>query len=136
MTKNCYFGGFLYHPDSQKILLQENRLEDQLSWSLLGDFEERGFQKVIAKVLGLKLHPQEFLPIYDYIAKKKHYFIFYVEVKNLSDFPAKKNYSFKWFTTKEISKLPLPNLTKQDITVGRRVIDSQIRRNAGERFIE
>lgn len=135
LTKKCYIGGFLYHPDSQKILLQQNRDGEKQIWGLLGGVGERNFHGAVTKVLKLKLHPKAVLPIYDYAFKGEKRFISYVEVEKLVEFPATKTYSFKWFTIKEISKLPLSVQTKQDITVGRRVIDSQIRKEAGERVL-
>lgn len=121
MSKNFHFGGFLYHPDSQQILLQQKIDGEQQVWTLLEDLRQ--------------FHPKEVLPIYDYVVKGKKHVVSYVEVNKLRDFPPTKTSAFKWFTLKEISKLPLSGQTKQDIIVGRRVIDSQIRKDAGERTI-
>ncbi|MBI4099723.1 NUDIX hydrolase [Candidatus Microgenomates bacterium] len=135
MKKNSYTSGFLLHSNSQQILLQQNSAEEQPTWNLLGGMSEKNFQKVVAKLLNLKLQPKAVVPVYDYSSKGKKHFISYAEVDKLSDFPASKTSLFKWFTAKEISKLPLSSQTKQDIIVGRRVIDSQIRRDAGEQTI-
>lgn len=82
------------------------------------------------KILGYKTRP-----VYDYVAKGKKYVISYAEVKKTKNFPATQKFSFKWFTVKEISKLPLSAQTKQDIIVGHRVIDSELRRDIGEQTI-
>lgn len=119
VSKNCYFGGFLYHVDSQQILLQQNSSDPELKWTLLENFNKKNY-------------PEAILPVYDYVLKGEKHVISYAEVTDLKDFPVIKNLSFKWFTLKEISKLPLSRQTKQDIIIGRRVIDSQMRKMMGE----
>lgn len=80
----------------------------------------------------LKIKPKDILPIYDYVVKGKKCVVCYAEVKTKKTPPNTKTKIFQWFSVKEISKLPLSAQTKQDLIVGRRVIDSQIRRDAGE----
>lgn len=104
-------------------------------WTLLESLNGESFQRIASKHLNLKLQPKAVLFIYDYAIKGKKHLVSYAEVKKLGDFPATKIYSFKWFTIKEISKLPISSQTKQDLIVGRRVIDSQVRRDAGEQTI-
>ncbi len=135
LTKNHYSGGFLYHPESQKILLQQDSSDPKSVWTLLGSANGKDFAQVVSDFLQLKLSAEAVLPIYDYTAKGEKHVIVYAEVKNQKDFPKVKNFCFAWFTLKEISKLPLSAQTKQDLIVGRRVIDSQIRQDAGERTI-
>lgn len=135
LTKGNYFSGFLYHPASQQILLQQNLAEAPLTWTLLGSANVKDFQTVCAKLLNVKLPPKNILPIYNYIHKGTKYFVSYTEIKDLKDYPAKGKLCFTWLTLKQISKLPLSEQTKQDIIVGRRVIDSGIRRDTGERTI-
>lgn len=113
--------GFLYHAGSQQILLQQKNGEEKALWTLLEDLK--------------KFHPKKVLPIYDYVAKGKKQIISYAEVKRVENFPSTKKLNFGWFSVKQISKLPLSPQTKQDLIVGRRVIDSQIRRDAGEQTI-
>ncbi len=122
MHKNVYASGFLYCPSSAQILLQQNLFNPKPTWTLL--------ECSNGKIFGQKTRP-----IYDYVAKGKKYAVSYAEVKKIKDFPATKKLSFKWFTVKEISKLPLSAQTKQDIIVGHRVIASEIRRDAGEQTI-
>ena len=74
------------------------------------------------------------MPVYDYICKGKKCVVCYAEVKTLKEYSTSKR-ACKWFTIKEISKLPLAPQTKQDLIVGRRVIDSQVRKDAGEQTI-
>lgn len=131
MSKNSYPHGFLYHPDSQQILLQQ-KVDEQSVWTLLGGIGGEDFQHVIAKILNFKLGPKAIRPVYDYSVKGERHFVSYVEVKKAEDFPATKKLSFAWFSVKQLTKLPLSNQTKQDIIVGRRVIESESRRDAGE----
>lgn len=135
LTKGIHYSGFLYHPASQQILLQQNLDETPLSWTLLGGADVKNFETVVTKLLGIKLSPKNILPIYNYVHKGTKYFVSYTEIKTLKDFPAKGKICFSWLTLKQISKLPLSEQTKQDIIVGRRVIDSGVRRDTGERTI-
>ncbi len=121
LSKKYYSHGFLYHPDSRQILLQQKIDEKPPVWTLLEDLK--------------KFHPKTVLPIYDYVVKGKKHVISYAEVKSLGNFPAAKGFSFGWFNMKQILKLGLSSQTKQDIIVGQRVIDSQIRKDTGERTI-
>ncbi len=120
LNKNKLFG-FLYHPGSQQILLQQKINEEPKNWELLEDLS-----KFVSKGI---------LPVYDYVAKGKKCVVSYAEVKTAKHFSDGKTTVYKWFTAKEISKLPLLPQTKQDLIVGRRVIDSQIRKDAGRQTI-
>lgn len=135
MKKSQYHSGFLYHPDSQKILLRQIPSELKPAWSLLEGQEGEPFGKILVSSLGLKIKDSAIQPIYDYFSKGKKITIYYAEVAKIKDFPPKKTHSFGWFTVKEISKLPLSAQTKQDIIVGFRVIGSSVRKAAGEQTI-
>lgn len=116
VNKNYFSRGFLYHPDSQKILLQQKTDEKPPVWTLLKSLK--------------KFHPKVVLPVYDYIVKGKKHLISYAEIKKIKDFPPTKKFSFAWFDMKQILKLGLSPQTKQDIVVGRRVIDAKVREKA------
>lgn len=135
MHSNFYTGGFLYHPESQQILLQQKTDEEAQTWTLLGNLNKKNFKSLVLKLLNLHLQPKAILPVYDYALKGKKHLISYAEVGKLENFLATTTYLFKWFTAKEISKLPLSGQTKQDLIVGQRVINSQIRKDAGEQTI-
>lgn len=127
--------GFLYHPDSQKILLRQDLTDPKPSWTLLEGSEGEAFQQTVANLLGFKLKKHRIQPVYDYISKGKKRLVSYAEIDKIRDFPPQKTLSFGWFTIKEISKLPLPPQVKQDIIVGFRVIGSSDRKAAGEQTI-
>jgi hypothetical protein len=128
-----YASGFLYHPLTEKILLQltpENR--NSSLWSLFSDrqtVEQRAdfFQKIIFDQLRILLEPAAIVPIYDYIrpSKRETYFIYYAEVKSVdTEFHPKRGCTVQWFTLKEITKLSLPPQVRHDIMIGTRVIRS------------
>lgn len=132
MNKSGYQSGFLYHPDTQQILLQKDSVDSASPWTLLETSGGGNFHQVVADLLNINLNAQVIFSVYDYAAGGKKHFIFYAEVSKTSDFPKFNNHVFAWFTAREIIKLPLSSQTKQDIIVGRRVIDSASRRKAGE----
>lgn len=142
--QSFYASGFLYHPDSGQILLQQQQpFGKAATWSLLGSLARDGetsqesFQRLVQTFLKIKLSTSAIHFVYDYFHKglhKKHH-VSYAEVEKLRDFPPAKKTIFAWFSLKEISKLSLSAETKQDIIVGQRVIDSSVRKKAGERTI-
>ena len=130
MHKTFYASGFLYCPSSQQILLQQSE-NSSGQWSLFGgestDSSEPAIVliKVIQKKVGLKLAQNAIRPIYDYFHKDlgKNHFIAYAEVDESSiKTTEKKGSTIAWFTFKQLYKLSLTGQTKQDITVGERVI--------------
>ena len=135
MTKKNQSHGFLYHPESQKILLHQDATDPETTWTLLESLNGKNFQETIVELLKFKLKESVIYPIYDYVAKGKKRCIYYAEVKSLKDFLATQNSRFSWFTQKEILKLKLSSQTKQDLIVGQRVINSQVRKISGEQTI-
>src|SRR4030067_1565215 len=141
MHKDFYASGFLYHPRSQQILLQQiNSANNDSTWSLLGgsnkkkeNFEE-AFLRIINSHLKLKLKPSFIHPVYDYfnIGKNKKIYIYYANVSKRGKFKGKKKI-FSWFTFRQIQKLPIPEQIRHDIVVGQRVIESSIRKRLGFR---
>lgn len=105
--------------------------------SRFNETSAKSFQRVVHTMLKLNLPLGSIRAVYNYhhpVIKKEHY-VSYAEVKKITKFSPTKETIFAWFTLKDISKLALSAQTKQDIIVGRRVIDSQARRNAGEKTI-
>jgi len=128
-----YASGFLYHPSTEKILLQltpENR--NASLWSLFSDRqtdEDRSdfFQKIIFDQLRILLQLTAIVPIYDYMrpAQRETYFIYYAEVKSVDmKLRPKRGCTVRWFSLKEITKLALPPQVRHDIMIGTRVIRS------------
>ncbi|MGA2911217.1 MAG: NUDIX domain-containing protein [Candidatus Levyibacteriota bacterium] len=145
MHKDFYASGFLYHPKTQQILLQQSSTADSgTEWSLfegecLGkETTAEAFKRVVFSYLRLELKPKNIFSIYSYFHedKKKNNFLHYAVVRKLETFPNTKKASFSWFTFKQIQKLHIPNQIKQDIIVGQRVIDSAMRKSLGQQTIE
>lgn len=145
MHKDFYASGFLYHQKTQQILLQQDTSANtEAVWSLFGgdnlknETSEQSFERIISKILHIKVKPNNIFPVYTYFhsEKNKDHFICYAKVTKLEKFPNTKKSLFSWFTFKQIQKLNLPTQIKQDIIIGQRVIDSAIRKNLGEKTIE
>lgn len=140
MHKVFYASGFLYHSGSQQILLQQNNSK----WSMLGsqsrasETSVENFRRIVRAFLKLDLPAKSIREVYNYhhpVLKQEHY-VSYAEIKKIIKFPPSKETTFAWFTLKDTAKLPLSVQTKQDIIVGQRVINSQIRKDAGEQTID
>lgn len=141
VPKNFYASGFLYHPDSSKILLQQENSHDPKSlWSMLGsknigtETSEENFVRNVKAFLHLNLLTGSIYSVYNYLHLGKNY-VSYAVVKKLTDFPQIGKTVFAWFKIKEITKLPLSDQTRQDLTISQRVIDSGIRKAAGGQTI-
>lgn len=136
MHKDFYASGFFYHTETAQILLQQKQTSgDKTVWSLLGGMNKTketvplALKRVIQSLLKVKLDHRTFQPIYDYFSKQtgKTHFVSFVPVKKVKDFPGNKQVVFKWFSRKELLKLPLEPQSKQDLIIGMRVIDAQVR---------
>lgn len=138
MHNEFYASGFLYHPASQQILLQQypSKLNQSPVWTLFGgknkgkEASDRTFMRIISEKLGLSVAENACFAVYDYFHKDKgvQHFIYYVEVDDLYDEEViLTENKTGWFTFKQITKLPMKPQTKQDITVGQRVINLAVR---------
>lgn len=145
MHKDFYASGFLFHPPTRQILLQQQKSNSETSspWSM---FEaknlpkksaEQTFQHFIHKLLHVRIRLDSIYLAYTYFCKdvKKNRFIVYAELKKTKDFSSKK-VKFGWFTFKQVIKLKLDNQAKHDIVVAERVIASKIRKSLGQQTLE
>jgi ADP-ribose pyrophosphatase YjhB (NUDIX family) len=134
--KDFYASGFLYHPRTQQILLQQDKVNNDNKWSLFGgDFTHEedikdAVIRIISSHLNFQLKPKSVFSIYDYVNKGKTTYIFYAHITKLEKF-SHESKLFSWFTFKQIRKLGLSEQAKQDIIIGQRVIDSSIRKGLG-----
>lgn len=130
MPKAFFASGFLFHPESQQILLhQSNSL-----WSLFGEINEKEedalltFQRIIHKALKIKLAKKCIYPVYNYFHKTHHkmHYVYYAQVEKMKNYTS-QNETLSWFTFKQTLKLPFTEETKQDIVVAQRVIEADER---------
>ena len=145
MHKSFYASGFLYHPATQQILLQQSSsLETLPKWSLFGgtsiveETAEESFQRIILECLNLKIPIGKIMPIYTYFNEqmKKDYFIFFAQVKSLKKFSHLNGSAPSWFTKAQIQKLALGPQEKHDLTVAGRVIDAINRKDLGQHTLQ
>lgn len=126
MHKSFYASGFLYSLKTHQILL----LQSSTSWSMLGGESHEGeeaqetFQRIINKLLKLKLKSKDIYPIYDYPDEtlNKINYVFYAEVDKAPLALPKKS-TLTWVTFAESLKFLFSTNTKQDLIVGERVIN-------------
>lgn len=144
MHKDIYASGFLYHPKTAQILLQQqNSTNDNSAWTLFGTdvfkdkTAEETLKDIFYKELNIKLSLKNINIIYNYFSNElnKETNVYYAEVKRLHKIPMLKKINCAWFTFKKIQKLNLSAQAKHDIVVGQRVIDSYIRKSLGQRTI-
>lgn len=146
MHKTFYASGFFYHPPTRQILLQQQKgaLDTSPFWSMFGgigkSFEnpQITFQRIIHKLLDIKLRLSIIEPVYVYFNKDidKNHYIVYAETVKTKNFSSKNGVIFSWFTFRQILKLQLDEQTRHDITVGIRVIDAKVRKGLGLRTLE
>ncbi|MBU4099445.1 hypothetical protein KJ980_07395 [Patescibacteria group bacterium] len=140
MHNNFYASGFLYHPPSQQILLQQKVSIDNMSseWLLFGgvyqekEDPEELFRNLVLDLLDMEI--REVLPVYSYLNENSDEFqyIVYSQLGELRNFSSKNGQTFGWFTFKEVLKLKVTEQTKHDIVVGQRVIEAAMRKSLGE----
>lgn len=145
MHKDFYASGFLYHPSTQRILLQQEQPQmDTGEWSLIGgsslsgEDDRKALKRIFSKFLGIELKDRNIHSVYYYLnpATKKNHFVSYAHIRKAETFSSKKGKTFAWFTPKQVMKLPLSSQTKHDIVIGHRVIESGIRKSLGQQTIE
>lgn len=140
MHKSFYASGFLYHPYTHQILLQQNNslLNTASSWLLFEGLcaEKEGpeslFKTIILKLLGIKI--DTVFPVYSYFneSTNKNQYIVYSKLRTLQNFSSKNGVAFSWFSFKEVIKMRIKEQTKHDIVVGQRVIEAAKRKSRGE----
>jgi len=129
--KVFYASGFIFHPQSQQILLQQTTPEDIALFSGVSKQTESGattFQRVLKENAGINIPPTLIYPIYSYESNdsKKKIDVFYAVVdEQVSEFPKGKNAA--WFNFKKLYKTKLKGDLLQDLTVGQRVINAASR---------
>lgn len=139
MHKLSYTSGFLYHPPSEQILLQQYSSESNMfsPWLLFGetfykkDSPEVTFKNLIFRLLNVKI--EIIYLVYSYPNKKsqRDQHIFYSEIEKIHNFPSKNGINFGWFSFKEVLKIKAAEQTKHDIVVGQRVINAATRKRLG-----
>ena len=138
MHKAVYASGFLYHPASEQILLQQNTSVSPASspWSLFEvvseEAPETSFKNIILDLLDIKITVVH--PVYSYFNedKEKNQFIGYSTIRTRQKFSPKKGLTFAWFSFKDVLKLQTSKQMKHDIVVGQRVIEAATRKRLGE----
>lgn len=139
MQTSFYVSGFLYSLKTHKILLLESKQIDEAAslWSTLGGESKEGedaqatFQRIVYKLLKIKVEMKRIYPVYDYYhdTLDKVNYVFYAEVKIPGVFNSYKDKTFSWLGFNETFKLLFPAHTKQDIIVGERVINAKWRQD-------
>lgn len=144
MHNDFYASGFLYHPKSQRILLQKEKKSDlNNSWKLIcvkskkNETSKDAFSRLINSLFKLEIEVKNIISVYDYFHDelKANNFISFAKVKKAEEFIS-KNYIYQWFDIRETLKLKVSPQTKQDIIVLQRVISSSVRKENGEKYID
>lgn len=137
--ESFYASGFLYHPASQQILLQQPITSPNPSpWALFEgppvgkETPEKTFQRLVGKSLGLTLNLRDIYPVYFYHCSGKDRQIIYGQLKTAKAFSPRKGATFGWFSFKQVNKLSLSVQAKHDVAVAQRVIAASIRKSLGQ----
>lgn len=136
MHKSYYASGFLFHPASEQILLHQDPTSDTPEWSLFSgankakETPEQTFYRIIRDELGIEVDITACHVVYDYQHREKKvpHYIFYAVVDEAYDEEVLlTEHKTAWFYFRQIIKLPMKKQTRQDITVGQRVINLALR---------
>lgn len=132
MHKRFYASGFLFHLDTQQILLhQPQTLIDPSSlWCMfshlgnVGEDAQRIFTIALSERINVQIEATCIYPVYDYYSEslRKDHYIFYALVPKTNPLFLRANDTVSWFTFKQLTKLPLSDQTKHDIMISERVI--------------
>lgn len=134
MHKKVYASGFIYFLPTQQILLQQSSSDKSITeWELFGGVTEgketpiETFHRIINDVLHIAISLKDIQFVYDYFheGKKLNAHIHFVPVNVVPDnLKVKKGVIVSPFSFKQLHKLGVSEQTKQDITVGQRVINA------------
>lgn len=128
--------GFLYHEQTQQILLHQPDLSQGAvsDWLMLSGEDDKKepvvfFQKLLNKLLSETFDLKNIYPVYNYFHTtfRQTHHIYYAPVARLKNYSSRLGGTLAWFTLKQISKLPISPQTKHDIIVAQRVIQAQAR---------
>jgi 8-oxo-dGTP pyrophosphatase MutT (NUDIX family) len=137
MTDKYFAGGFLFHPQSGKVLLQwrgTKTSSNPNTWCFLGGWSEEGDRgnprvtwcREMHEEIGVVIDPKHIVLLCDYLPTSNpyHRYIFYREWPTVAeDFPLPEDEedlaAVKWFTVEEALALPdlLTNGTRRDLTL-------------------
>lgn len=143
MHKKFYASGFIYLSSTQQILLQQHKPSAPL-WSLFGGKSQNKetpintFRRVTYRQSKIKITSNSVNSVYDYFNTElnSHCYVFYAQIdRERKEIPVRKGHTVKWFTFKQIHKLPVNEKTRQDITVAKRVIDAIVRNKESQNNI-
>jgi hypothetical protein len=123
--------GFLYHSDSQQILLRQHAHGNENNLVFFGENGKHGsdpqtvFQHCMEKALGISIASSSIHPVYDYIhTQLGENFIFFVEITNDTHTRHEPVINSEWIPMAKITKFPMSEQTRHDIIIGQRVIRS------------
>lgn len=129
MHKTFYASGFLYHPASKQILLQQQAHGEEVKFALFRGKSDKGsdpqavFQQCIEETLGSPVKSSAIRPVYDYMHEKfGMHFIFYIEITEVTLKKLKSKEETAWVSLAKLSKINMSEQTRHDIIVGERVI--------------
>ncbi|MBI2008080.1 hypothetical protein HYS82_00280 [Candidatus Amesbacteria bacterium] len=132
MVRSYYTAGFLYHPETQQVLLQQKN--PGLDWEMFGGESDMKdpqafFEKMMIRVLGNISGVKKIYPVYSYFNASMHktHYIYYAIVARLKNYHSRTGETLAWFNFKQVAKLALSAQAKHDIVVAGRVIAAQAR---------
>jgi 8-oxo-dGTP pyrophosphatase MutT (NUDIX family) len=134
-SEKYFAAGFLFHPESRKVLLQFRGSKTPHSpntWCFLGGWSEAEdggnpsatWRREMHEEIGVTIDPQDAVPLCDYLPASSpfHRYIFYCEWPSLTeDFPLPEDEedleAVRWFALEDALALPtlLTNGTRRDL---------------------
>lgn len=136
MHKSFYASGFLFHPPTQQILLQQSYSSDEVSlFSGKGEGTESindAFRRIIHERLKVDIPDSQIYHIYSYdhqTTGKVHHVFYAILGADSEEAPSFQKMNAKWCSFKMLYKSKLNKDLLQDLVVGQRVINASLRVN-------
>ena len=128
MAKPFYSGGFLYDPNSKRILLhkRDRKTENNPdSWAFFGGLSKdnetpiKTFKRELREELELKVSDDAIQKLTDYFNPDfdTHRYVFYALVAEVRNLKLHEGEGYAWFTLKEAFNKNLTKRTGQDLAL-------------------
>jgi len=125
--KQFYAGGFLYNPQTKKVLLHKRDNKTKFNpnkWAFFGGLNEgnetpkQTFIRELEEEIGLKVKTEKVIALVNYLNEElnTYRYVFYVQSQaNKSELQLGEGAGFEWVPIKDLGQRDLTEKTKNDL---------------------